>query len=267
MNNNSQGSLTVILPVFNERDNLDFLIPQILTWASSPAAPEISILVVDDGSSDGSADLVKSLSSRDSRVRLLERKQAASLPNSISDGVRTTNSDFVAWLDADGSMPISHLEKMWLYSKSYAYDLVIGSRFVEGGGFKGMNEIGKTTPIQFFKNLQNSEDSIMAVILSRALNLFLRACLPCGIHDMTSGFILVKRSFLQKVNIAGEYGDYCPSLIYELCRQGLRTHELGYVCLPRRFGNSKTGASLSDYIRRGLPYISRAVKTRLGMPS
>lgn len=262
-----KDSLTVILPIFNERENLEFLIPQILTWASSENAPDISILVIDDGSSDGSGDFVRSLSTLDRRVQLIARTEAASLPNSISDGVKASATEFVAWLDADGSMPISHLEQMWVSARTQDYELVIGSRFVEGGGFKGMNEVGKTTPIQFIRNLKDSEDSIMAVVLSRGLNYFLRAILPCGIHDMTSGFILVKREALGNVKIVGEYGDYCPTLIYELCKLGLSFHELGYVCLPRRFGNSKTGANLNDYIRRGLPYISRAIKTRLHAPA
>ena len=258
-----QNSLTIILPVLNERENLEVLIPQVLSWASTEHAPRISVLVVDDSSSDGSGEFVKSISSRDARVTLLERMGAASLPNSISDGVKASNSDFVAWLDADGSMPISHLEQMWISARTNSFDLVIGSRFVKGGGFKGMNQVGKTTPIQFARNLKNSEDSFIAVILSRGLNYFLRLALPCGVQDLTSGFILVRRSALIETKIEGAYGDYCPSLIYELVKKNVKTLELGYVCLPRQFGSSKTGANLIDYLRRGLPYISRSVKTRL----
>jgi dolichol-phosphate mannosyltransferase len=258
-----QNSLTVILPTLNERENLEYLIPQVLSLASIEHAPRISVLVVDDGSTDGSGEFVRSISSHDARVSLIERIGIASLPASISEGVNACNSDFVAWLDADGSMPISHLEKMWFSSRTHGYDLVIGSRFVKGGGFKGMNEVGKTTPIQFARNLKDSEDSFLAVILSRGLNYILRMTLPCGVHDLTSGFILVKRSSLLETKIEGAYGDYCPSLIYELVKKNLRTVELGYVCLPRRFGSSKTGANLIDYIKRGLPYITRSVKTRL----
>ena len=263
MNPAHRNSLTVILPVFNERANLEFLIPQILSWASTTHAPKVSVLVVDDGSTDGSGDFVKMISTQDSRVALIEREGIASLPNSIWDGVNGCDTDFVAWLDADGSMPISHLEQMWISSRADAYDLVIGSRFVNGGGFKGMNEVGKTTPFQFARNLKDSEDSFLAVILSRGLNYFLRLVLPCGVRDLTSGFILVDRLILLETKIEGSYGDYCPSLIYELARKNIKTLELGYVCLPRRFGTSKTGASLVDYIRRGLPYISRSIKTRL----
>jgi len=157
-------------------------------------------------------------------------------------------------------MPISDLKRMWIQAKYSNFDFVIGSRFVNGGGFKGMNVVGRTTLRQFIQNIRQSQDSFAAIFLSRALNYFLRALLRCGVRDLTSGFMLIRRELIKENDIRGAYGDYCPPLIYRLVRRGTPFVELGYICLPRQFGESKTGATLRQYIRRGLPYITESFK-------
>jgi hypothetical protein len=165
----------------------------------------------------------------------------------------------VAWLDADGSMPIKDLVKFTLMARTQALDVVIGSRFVSGGGFKGLNEVGKTSIRDFYSNLRGSQDSFLAVILSRVLNRFLRLILRSGVKDLTSGFMVARKALILEKDFHAAYGDYCPILIRRLYLRGAKMQEVGYLCLPREFGESKTGSSLIAYLRRGFPYIAKSL--------
>lgn len=248
----------MILPTINEVDNLNFLIPQLLE--SETQDTKFQIIVVDDGSVDGTQELVKNFSKENANVFLIERKNPDGLPGAILAGIQKSEGDLIVWLDSDGSMPIKVLNKMLNFQKSYELDLVIGSRFVKGGGFKGLNESGSTTIFQYIRNIRNSEDNALAVFLSRVLNISLRIILRSKIKDITSGFIVIKKDFIKGQTLVGKYGEYCPVLLSRLEKQGIKLSEFGYVCLPRMYGESKTGHNLFDYIKRGIPYLKEAIK-------
>jgi glycosyltransferase involved in cell wall biosynthesis len=245
--------LSIILPTINERDNLKDLIPALYSTFNNFI--EIEIVVVDDGSTDGTATLMKEFQKTFKRLVFLERVVCDGLPGAISAGISKAEGELIAWLDADGSMPIPVLFEMYLEFNKKKLDVIIGSRFVKNGGFKGLNVKGKTTFLQFLDNLKRSQDSPIAVILSRMLNVFLRLILNAGVRDITSGFILTKKNLVEKENLVGRYGEYFPVLIRCLAQKNLRIQEYGYVCLPRNFGISKTGNSLHQYLNRGIPYI------------
>ena len=251
--------LTIILPTFNEKQNLDMLIPEILRSSWGFEDERLKVIVVDDNSSDGPISILEAYRSQDARFSFILRGSEPSLPLSILEGIKASQTEYVAWLDADGSMPIKDLVRFVSSARLEELDVVVGSRFVTGGGFKGLNEVGKTTLFDFYRNLKYSQDSVVAVILSRALNELLRLILRAGVRDLTSGFLVVRRSFIEDLDFDASYGDYCPILIKRLVLRGASIREIGYICLPRFYGESKTGATLSTYIRRGLPYIFRSL--------
>jgi dolichol-phosphate mannosyltransferase len=254
------NDLTVILPTYNEKENLAILVPEILEADWPFDIQNLKVIVVDDNSLDGTATLLKNFELGDPRFSFIIRVSDASLPRSIYDGIHASETSYVAWLDADGSMPIKDLVRFVTIAKSSGADVVIGSRFVPGGGFKGLNEVGKTSLLAFYRNLRSSQDSFLAVILSRALNEFLRLILRAEIRDLTSGFIVARKSYIREEDFIAEYGDYCPILIKRFVARGANMQEVGYLCIPRQFGESKTGSSLYTYIKRGLPYISRSIR-------
>jgi dolichol-phosphate mannosyltransferase len=253
-------SLTVILPTFNERQNLEILIPEILDGLWDIPRDKINVIVVDDNSNDGTLIVLQKFAALDTRFSYIVRSISPSLPMSIWDGINDAKSEYVAWLDADGSMPIKDLMRFVSIASSEKLDVVVGSRFVVGGGFKGLNEVGRTTIKDFYSNLKVSQDSILAVLLSRGLNEFLRVILRAGIRDLTSGFIVARKNLLKEADFFANYGDYCPILIKRLVLRGAKIQEVGYLCLPRLYGESKTGSSIISYVRRGLPYISRSMR-------
>jgi dolichol-phosphate mannosyltransferase len=253
-------NLTIVLPTFNEKENLEYLLPQILESTWPFPSSELQVVVVDDRSTDGTSQLVNKIRGADSRVILLERNSAPSLPLSIWEGIQFAPTEYVAWLDADGSMPIADLVRFVAIAHLEDVDVVIGSRFVVGGGYKGLNVVGRTSIMEFYKNIRNSQDSVVAVILSRCLNEFLRLVLRAGVRDLTSGFIVARKSFIASRDFEASYGDYCPILIRRLVFRGAAIREIGYTCLPRAYGVSKTGSSLYTYLRRGFPYLWSAVR-------
>jgi dolichol-phosphate mannosyltransferase len=253
-------NLTVVLPTYNEKQNLEILVPEILNGKWGFPDKQLRVIVVDDNSNDGTESVLQNFAALDERFSFIIRSGSPSLPQSIWDGVHAAQTEYVAWLDADGSMPIKDLIRFVSIADSESLDVVVGSRFVAGGGFKGLNEVGRTTIRDFYINLKQSQDSILAVVLSRGLNEFLRIVLRAGVRDLTSGFIVARKSMIKKYDFDANYGDYCPILIKRMVLRGARIQEIGYLCLPRVYGESKTGSSIATYIRRGLPYLSRSLR-------
>jgi dolichol-phosphate mannosyltransferase len=227
---------------------------------------EFEVLIVDDGSTDGTSILIMELQKKYNQATLISRDGPKSLPSSILEGVTRASYSYVAWLDADCSMPIVDLSRFWkLFMENENLDLVVGSRFVQGGAVKGQSADDKLNIKQHQLNIKNSEDSFLAIHLSHWLNYLLRLLLPCGIRDLTSGFIIVKKSIVKSGDIAGSYGDYCPRFLYRVVKRKASVIEVGYECQPRKYGVSKTGVNLVEYLKKGLPYIVSAIKVRLTM--
>ena len=156
-------SLTILLPTYNEAENINPLISAI-----QKHVPEAEILVVDDNSPDGTAKIIK----KNKKITIVVRKNNRGLTNSIRDGIQQTKTDLVGWMDCDFSMPPYKLVE--LLQKLYeGYDIAVGSRFVKGG--KDMRGL------------------TVAVILSWAINRFASFILNRSFKDYTSGFAAARR--------------------------------------------------------------------------
>ena len=83
-----------------------------------------------------------------------------------------------------------------------------------------------------------------------------------GVHDYTSGIIVLKRDALEGLRLRGDHGEYFVELWAELAARGLCIVELGYSIQPRRYGRSKTGEDLADYARRGARYVAAGLRAR-----
>lgn len=258
------SGLSIILPVINERKNLEVLIPEILTACSGI---DVEVIVADDSSVDGTKDYISQLHTTDRRIRHIDRSNSPrSLPDSINDGISLAIHDHVLWMDADGSMPASVIPALiqeYNQRLENRHIVVVGSRFVPGGGFKGANLSEKTSLKQARKNLKETNDSFTAMILSRLLNRYLWLTLSRCCKDPASGFVLTTRSYFSDKLLKGSYGDYCPRFLFYAHAHGSSIYEVPYVCIPRQFGNSKTGETLLQLIRRGLPYLLVPVRIRL----
>jgi dolichol-phosphate mannosyltransferase len=239
-------SVSVILPTYNEAENIVPLIEAL--WPQLPADSEI--IVVDDNSPDGTANLAIAWAARHPNCRLLveRRLQDRGLTRSLTHGIQLASGDVVVWMDCDFSMPTQLIPQL-LRCLEHGFDIAVGSRFVRGGRFKEKTE--------------GTPDSALAVFLSRLMNYSIQFLLDHSFKDYTSGFIAVRREVLETIPLKGNYGEYFIDLIFHALRRSFRIIEVPYVCLPRERGVSKTGQHLWQYIRLGVRYVGAAFRLRL----
>ena len=253
-------SVSIILPTINEEENLKLLIPDLI---ENLDGIDYSIIVADDGSSDNSKEYVESLNLVHKNITFLNRTSPPSLPMSIWDGIEEANTDYVLWMDADGSMPANTVREMVDISNQNLESVVIGSRFVEGGAYKGILELEEKSVIKAIFNVYKSNDTVLGMILSNLFNKLLRTIFKSQVHDITSGFILGKKDYFNKDAFEeADYGEYFIKVVSEILSSNIEIIEKGYVCETRKYGSSKTATSFLQLLKRGYPYILTAYKVR-----
>ena len=256
-------NLSVILPTINESENLKKLIPEIVVELSGSNVDSYEILVLDDGSTDDTKSFIEELNKTNHNIILKNRTSEPSLPMSIFDGIDNSKYDYVMWLDADGSMPAKTIREMVNKQSEQLEAVIIGSRFVEGGGYKGIQEIGTTSFLSAIKNVRKSNDSVFGMIASTLFNKLLILILSSEIKDLTSGFIIGKKeNFKKDIFLKSSYGEYFVYLVTHLIISKVQIVELGYICETRIHGESKTASSLLQLVNRGIPYINAAIICR-----
>jgi dolichol-phosphate mannosyltransferase len=223
-------SLTVILPTYNERENIAILIEGIWRHVQTP----VSVLVVDDDSPDGTWRVVEAIAAGEPRVRLLRRTRERGLTSAIWAGIRAAETDAVAWMDCDLAMPPEVIPAL-LARLAAGADIAIGSRYVAGG-----KDVGH---------------SLLARAFSVTINLFASLLLGWRVRDYTSGFVAARRQVFDRITLRGDYGEYCIDLLARAQRLGLTVVEAPYVCGARLSGESKTATNVRGYLRRGWKYV------------
>ncbi len=258
MINNISG-ISLILPTLNEGKNLEILIPEIIKMFFDFKYETYEILVMDDGSNDSTDEIVTDLSYENKRVNLIKRKDEPSLPMAIYEGVEVSKFEYVMWLDADGSMPVETIKSLIETISAKPSSVIIGSRFVEGGGYKGVKDLGRFSFFKAIKNVNESKDSVSGMILSILFNKLLNFVFGFQIKDITSGFIILPKKYIDKKSfVRTSYGEYFIYLVNDLLKRKIDIVEVGYICKTRIHGESKTASSITQLIKRGIPYIIAA---------
>jgi dolichol-phosphate mannosyltransferase len=210
----------VVLPTYNEADNLVGISAAILD-----ALPGATLLVVDDGSPDGTGTLADGLAAADPRVRVCHRAAKQGLGRAYLEGFRIAldgGASAIIQMDADWSHDPAILPALLAPAVANEADLVIGSRYVEGGGVVDWG-IGRR-------------------IVSRAGSLFARTVLSLTPHDLTGGFKAWRAATLAAIPFDGIHaGGYVfqIEMTYRASRAGARVREVPIVFRDRRAGQSK----------------------------
>ncbi len=262
--NKENYSFSIILPTLNEAKNLKLLIPQIIEVINnSNLTIEFEVIVVDDNSEDNTVEIINELKKEYENLEILCRVGQRSLSTSIYDGILHSSSDYIIWLDADGSMPPETILKLITKQIKNKDKVIIGSRFVKGGGYKGISSDSNSNLLSAIFHVSKSRDSVLGLVLSLLFNKVLIFLLPTGVKDITSGFISIKKSYLdQKVFSEKVYGEYFIYLVTDLIKKNISIIEIGYICETRLFGESKTAPNIFKLIKRGLPYIKASYNCR-----
>lgn len=232
-------TVSVILPTYNERENIVPLI-QSISRILSDAGIDYQIVVVDDNSPDGTAEAVTQRCSTWGTVKLILRNGQRGLATAAKAGIQESCGDVIVLMDADFSHDPQDLPALlWGVGE---YDLVNGSRYLSPGGFRG---------------------NVLARMFSNTINWFLRIVLKLKTTDNTNGFLAVKRSLLNRWNldrIFYGYGDFHFRLMYNASLSSAAIREVPVIYRPRSKGQAKT-----RFIRDGWGYVWSALKIRLGI--
>ncbi|MFE7417958.1 polyprenol monophosphomannose synthase [Rhodococcus sp. NPDC057529] len=216
----------VIIPTYDERENLGPIVRRL-----HAALPRTHVLVVDDGSPDGTGDVADALASNDDagRIHVMHRTEKNGLGAAYIAGFRWgLDRDYTVLveMDADGSHAPEQLHRL-LDQVDAGADLVLGSRYVPGG-----------TVVNWPKHRE---------WLSRGGNIYSRLALGVKIKDITGGFRAYRREVLEKLDLAAvESHGYCfqVDLAWRAIQDGFTVREVPITFTEREIGESKMSGGI-----------------------
>jgi dolichol-phosphate mannosyltransferase len=209
--------LSVIVPTFNERDNVTVLYRRL---AATLANVPWEVVFVDDNSPDGTWDVVRGLARQDSRVRCIRRIGRRGLSGACIEGILASSAPFAAVIDADLQHDETQLPRMVRLLQSGEAELVVGSRYIEGGSADSFNK-------------QRAGASALATEVAKRV-------LGVKIADPMSGFFMIRRDrFEQLAPQLSTQGFKILLDIVATAHGKLRTIEVPYSFGSRQHGESK----------------------------
>ena len=214
----------VIVPTYNERENIRRLVNSVLRQDG-----RLEMLVVDDGSPDGTGQIVEEIAASDSRVHLLARPEKMGLGTAYIAGFRWAlerDYDFIMEMDADFSHDPAHLPQF--LSAIADADLVLGSRYQQG----------RVTVVNW---------PISRLILSYSANLYARAVTGLPVWDATGGFKCFRRSVLEAIDFSKVRSNgyaFQIEMSFRAWKRNFRITEIPIVFVDRTEGTSKMSKSI-----------------------
>jgi dolichol-phosphate mannosyltransferase len=207
---------SLIIPTYNEKDNINILINRLLKILQPF---DYEIIVVDDNSPDKTWETVQDRYRKNKQIRVIRRIGKRGLISAITHGFDNAKGVFVGVMDADMQHDEKILPKMIKYTKNY--DVVVGSRFVKGGGVKNW--------------------SLYRKITSRVAGTLANILLGIKIKDNGSGYFIVKKSIYKKAK-SKLYGKGYRCLFDIYFNANVKNFkEVPYIFGPRKKGESKLG--------------------------
>ena len=239
----------VIIPTYNEKENIEKIIRAVFSLKDSPA---FHILIIDDGSPDGTAAIVKSLMEEEFRDRLfiIERSGKLGLGTAYIAGFKWALSheyEYIFEMDADFSHNPKDLPRLYAACRDHddrekGGDVAVGSRYISG------------------VNVVNWP--MGRVLMSYFASKYVRLITGIPVHDTTAGFVCYRRKVLEDINLdAIRFKGYAfqIEMKYTAYRKGYRIKEVPVVFVNRREGTSKMSGGIFSEALFGV------IRLRLGI--
>ena len=207
------AALSIVVPTYNERDRLADLVAAIFAGYADERL-DGELVIVDDNSPDGTGALADELATRH-RIRVIHRAGKLGLGTAVVEGFAAASAPVVGVIDADLSHPPSALPRMLAAMRAEGADMVIGSRYIPGGGTRNW--------------------SASRLLMSRAACALAHGLTP--VRDATSGFFLIRRDLARGVTISAGGFKICLELLVR--GQPGTVIEVPYVFEGRTAGKSK----------------------------
>ena len=214
----------VIIPTYNERENLPRIVPQVLEQD-----PRFEVLVVDDGSPDGTGELADALAAADARVHVLHRAGKLGLGTAYVAGFKyaiANRFDYAFEMDADFSHDPKHLVQF--LAEMGEVDLLIGSRYLEG----------RVTVLNW---------PMSRLLLSYFANVYARWTTGLKLWDSTGGFKCYRRAVLEGIDLDAVRSNgysFQIEMSFRAWRKGFRLRETPILFTDRQEGRSKMSRSI-----------------------
>jgi glycosyltransferase involved in cell wall biosynthesis len=204
-------AVSIVLPAYDEEPNIEQAIAE-ATAAAERLFREHEIVVVDDGSRDRTAELVRAAAERDPRVRLIRHEQNRGYGEALRTGFLDSRLDFVFFTDADLQFDLNELEEFLQYAGTV--DVVAGYRL-------------------------NRQDPLKRRLIGYAWNLLVRVLFYVPVRDIDCAFKLFDRQVLREVHIESVGAMVNTELMVKLGRAGASVVEVGVHHRPRRAGQAR----------------------------
>lgn len=210
-------SISIVLPTYNEKKNIEILIPQLEVAFKNY---DIEIIVVDDSSPDGTAKAARELNKKYGNIRVVLREKLEGIGAALRDGYNVAKNDLILSSDADLSFSIKDM--LTLVKKIKDYDMVIGSRYAGSG----MYEMKK--PLIILKGM-----------VSKFGNKFNKFATGVNINDFTANFRITRRSAWKELGTKDKTNFILAEMIILAHEKGYRITEIPITFKDRIHGESK----------------------------
>ena len=220
----------LVIPTYNEADNIGALVEAVMPVLARASPEGHRVLIVDDGSPDGTGRIADQLAARHDAAQVLHRPSKSGLGPAYLAGFSTAlagGAEFVLEMDADFSHDPADVGRLVEAARDGA-DLVLGSRYVAGGGV--------------------TDWGMMRRAVSRAGSLYARALLGLPLNDLTGGFKCFRRATLESIDLPSVRSQgyaFQIELTYRAARRGLHVVEVPIVFSERRVGTSKMSSRIA----------------------
>jgi dolichol-phosphate mannosyltransferase len=236
-----QARVWVVMPTYNEAANIDGVVRATVGELERLAPEDHALLVVDDSSPDGTGDIADALARELPAVRVLHRTTKTGLGHAYLAGFAralSEGAELLIEMDADFSHDPRYLRD--LLAAAETADLVLGSRYVPGGGVENWGLVRR--------------------LISRGGGIYARLILGVGIHDLTGGFKCIRRQVLESIDLQSVRAEgyvFQIEVTYRAIRAGFRVVEVPIVFRDRTSGSSKMSSRIALEAMLSVPTLRR----------
>ena len=224
--------LSIIIPAFLEEENLRILLPRVIR-AVSAEIPEMEILIID---SKEPLDFTKAVCEKNG-VKYFNREDSNNFGDAVRMGIRQAQGEYILFMDADGSHAPELISRLLKYRGDY--DVVIGSRYIEGGF---------------------TENSPALILMSRILNMTYRIVLGLKCWDVSNSFKLYRAEQLKQIELHCTHFDIVEEILFKMHRR----FKVSIIEVPITFKKRMFGESKRNLLLFIVEYVFTIIKLRLG---
>ena len=237
----------VVIPTYNEAANVERIVRATASELQRVAGSEFRILVVDDGSPDGTGEIADRLAEELDVVEVLHRRTKNGLGQAYLAGfdrALKSGAEFIMEMDADFSHDPSYLGDMLAAAQDA--DVVLGSRYVEGGGVRDWG--------------------LLRRLVSRGGGVYARLILRVDVHDLTGGFKCIRREVLEAIDLGSVRAEgyvFQIEVTYRAVLAGFTVREVPIVFRDRTEGTSKMSPRIAVEAMLLVPRLRRSARAAI----